>query len=156
MIFIKVDQEDSDTMNQEVIDCESPFDEVTENGTTITSTNYPSNYENSQDCQATIRFASDEIVRITFEAFDVEEHDDCIYDYLEIHDGDGTSSPSIGSKLCGTGPLGNTLHSTGNVMTLHFHSDYSGAETGFKALVRVIKGKLICQIFENKDNFDCL
>ena len=38
----------------------------------------------------------------------------------------------IGSKLCGTSPAGTTLKSTGNVMTLHFHTDRSTVESGFR------------------------
>ena len=56
----------------------------------------------------------------------------CQYGYLTIHDGESTDSPLIGSKLCGTSPSGTTITSTGNAMTLHFHSDYFGTKTGFR------------------------
>jgi len=114
------------------IDCDSPFDEVTDSGTTITSPNYPSNYDNRKDCQVTIRFAADQIVSITLEAFNVESHSTCVWDYLAVHDGDSTSSNLIGSKLCGTDPAGSTIQSTGNTMTLHFHTDGSVTRSGFK------------------------
>ena len=56
----------------------------------------------------------------------------CKYDYLAIHDGNDTDSPMIGPKLCGTSPAGTTLKSTGNVMTLHFHTDNTGVRSGFR------------------------
>ena len=122
------------------IDCDSPFDEVTDSGTTITSPNYPSNYDNGKDCQVTIRFAADQIVLITLEAFDVESESTCRYDYLAVHDGDSTSSNLIGSKLCGTDHVGSTIKSTGNTMTLHFHTDSSETRSGFK--INVVSGKI--------------
>ena len=171
------------------IDCESPFEEVTVNGTTITSTNYPNNYNNNQDCQVTIRFAPDQIVAIYFKALDVEADEGCLDDYLLVHDGDSTSSPLIvtdstenDGKVCnriqagehfGTnikcergvcratkekywqgkkieGPLyltnrkgvvGTTKKSTGNVMTLHFVTNYQHTGTGFEILAYIDTGK---------------
>lgn len=114
------------------IDCSSPFNEVTTTGTAITSPNYPSNYNNGNDCQVTIRFAAEQIVSITLESFDVESHSSCGWDYLAIHDGDSTNSPFIGSKLCGSSHSGTTIQSTGNSMTLHFHTDGSVTRPGFK------------------------
>lgn len=127
----------------EAIDCDSTFDEVTKDGTIITSPNYPSAYTNSLDCEITIRFASDETVRIILQEFDVELHRDCDNDYLSAHDGSDTNSPMIGFKMCGTSPEGLVIDSTGNVMTLNFHSDSSQTKTGFKAYAHAVKGKYI-------------
>ena len=129
-----------------VIDCESPFDEVTEIGTPITSPNYPSDYYALRDCQITIRFASDEIVSVTLQEFDVESHSTCKYDYLTAYDGrDINTWNQIGSKMCGSRPEGMIINSTRNIMTLHFHSDHTGSGSGFKAYANAIKGKLIFQ-----------
>ena len=109
---------------------------MTVDGSTITSPDYGSfnGYGKNKDCRVTIRFATDHMVAIRFEKFDVEHNrTNCGFDYLAVHDGDSTGSPMIGSKLCGTSPLGTTLQSTGNVMTLHFHSDgFGGKYGGFK------------------------
>ena len=69
---------------------------------------------------------------ITLEEFDVESNSACSWDYLAVYDGDSTSSPLIGSKLCGTSHNGTTIQSTGNTMTLHFHTDGSVIRRGFK------------------------
>ena len=119
------------------IDCDSPFDEVVTAGTTILSPNHPSNYENSKDCQITIR--SSERVRIRFEAFNIESHSTCAWDWLEVRDGDGTSSsPIIGSKLCGT-DIPAPIESSGDSITLVFHSDSSVQRSGFKILTEIGK-----------------
>ena len=101
-------------------------------GTTITSPNYPNDYGNHRDCQVSIRFSGNQTVTIRLEAFNVESHSTCTWDYLAVHDGDSTSSSLIGSKLCGTSHEGSTIQSTGNTMTLHFHTDGSVTRSGFK------------------------
>ena len=122
------------------IDCDSPFDEVTIPKTKIISPNYPNDYDNSKNCQTTIRFAVDQVVYITFEAFAVEAHSTCYFDYLEIHDGDTISSPILGSKLCGIGThVGTTIQSTGNAMTILFSTDSSATEGGFKLVANAGK-----------------
>ena len=127
------------------IDCESPFEEVTVIGTTITSPNYPNDYFNLKDCLVTIRFAVDKIVAIRFEKFNVhietrsnEGTPSCHYDYLAVHDGNlvDFGKPSgrgpLISKLCGTSPAGTMIASSGNKMTLHFHTDENLVRSGFK------------------------
>ena len=101
------------------------------------SPNYPNNYENNKDCQITIRFAPDQAVAIIFEVLDVmsDNTGDCHYDYLAVHDGDSISSPMIGPRLCVTSPAGTKLKSTGNVMTLHFHTSSAVVGSGFKSYV---------------------
>ena len=114
------------------IDCSSPFDEVTTPGTSIMSPNYPNNYGSGQDCQVTIRFAGSPTVLIEFDPlYNIESHSSCSYDYLEVRDGPSASSSLIGSKHCGaTAPA--PIQSTGNSMTLIFHTDSSFQKAGFK------------------------
>ena len=118
------------------IDCESPFDEVTIPGSTITSPNYPNNYDNSENCQLMIRFATNAIVSLTFEEFNTES---CC-DYLYLHEGSSISSPMIGSKLSGTSPARTKINSTGNTINLRFYSDGSVTRTGFKIYADAIIG----------------
>lgn len=51
----------------------------------------------------------------------LERHDTCSYDYLEIRDGDSETSPLIG-QFCGY-DLPDDLKSTGNSLLLKFISD---------------------------------
>ena len=52
-------------------------------------------------------------------------------DYVAVYDGDSITSPPIG-YLCDEITNGTLLQSTGNVMTLHFHTDDSGVNGGFR------------------------
>ena len=122
-----------------IIDCNSPFDEViTTPGTVIISPNHPNNYDNNRDCQITIHFS--ERVRILFEAFNIESHSSCAYDYLEVRDGDSSTSDLIGSKLCGTSIPG-AMESSGSTMTLILHTDYSVVRSGFKITTELGKNE---------------
>ena len=122
------------------IDCSSPFDEVTTPGTPVISPNHPGNYESNKVCQLTIRFS--ERVRIRFEAFNIESHSSCRYDYLEVRDGESSSSNLIGSRLCGT-TIPEAVESSGSSMTLIFHSDSSVERSGFRLIAEVGKHSLI-------------
>ena len=114
-----------------VIDCDSPFDEVIAPGARIISPNHPGDYENNKDCQITIR--SSVRVRIRFEAFNIETHNSCAYDYIEVRDGDSANSNLIGPKLCGT-TLPEPIESSGSSLTLIFHTDHNTVRTGFRII----------------------
>ena len=64
--------------------------------------------------------------------YEIENHSSCNYDYIEVRDGPSLDSNIIGNeRLCGpTAPT--PIKSTGNTMTLLFHTDYSVTKTGFK------------------------
>ena len=124
----------------EVNICDSQAAQViTVPGTTIISPNHPGDYQNNLDCQVSIQLS--ERVRIRFEAFNVESHTSCRYDYLEVRDGDSSSSSMIGSKLCGD-LIPDAIESTGSSMTLVFHTDSSAIRTGFRIVVELGKNRL--------------
>ena len=112
--------------------------EINKPGTEIATPNYPNNYDNSQDCTLTIRFSATQIVSITFEAFEVEDG----WDYLKVFDSNNTYEAQIGSTLDGDTddvPVGTTIQSTGNVMTLRFKSDSAVNKAGFKIIANAGK-----------------
>ena len=74
-----------------------------------------------------------------FEEFAVENDSTCDYDWLEVHDGGSPDSEMIGEKLCGNDVPG-PIESTGNSMTLVFHSDRNKEYRGFK--IKTDPGKL--------------
>ena len=125
------------------IDCDSPYDtEVSIPGITIVSPNYPSNYDNYQDCNITLRFAQGQKISLQFLAFEIEPQSDCLFDYLNIYDGPNSSSSLIGSKLCGQ-TIPDSVKSTGNTMHIHFHTDFSVTRSGFKILAEISKSNYI-------------
>ena len=129
------------------IDCQSPYDEITIPEIAITSPNFPNNYDSNKDCQLKIRFSPNQKVSIKFDAFDVEPHSTCQYDFLAIYDGETTDSPILATKFCGANSAGTSLQSTGNTMTLHFHTDSSVTKSGFKIKVSISSGGKKQRIF---------
>ena len=117
-----------------IIDCKSRYNEITNPGIIITTPNHPGNYENNQICQVKIRFSGR--VRIRFEKFDVETASSCRYDFLEVRDGDSSTSNQIGSKLCGNN-IPNPIESSTSSMTLIFHTDGSVVRSGFKIVTEL-------------------
>ena len=108
------------------------------------SPNHPRGYGNDKNCQITIKFDASQMVLITIEDFSVEFGDpSCPYDYLAIFDGDTTTSSMIGQRLCGERLNVTTYQSTGNAMTLQFHTDASETRKGFKIFVDSVKSNYI-------------
>jgi len=101
----------------------------------ITSPNYPSNYDNDQECMYLIEGAPGSTIELTFVDFDIEIENLCRYDAVEVRKDDINS---VGEKFCG-----NTLPavqiSSGNQMLVSFTSDYSVTGHGFRATY-VIQG----------------
>ena len=66
----------------------------------------------------------------------MEEHESgaCIYDYVDV------SFDSFSWKYCGHN-ISKTLVSSGTSMTVRFHSDNLGAETGFLAKWEEVAGE---------------
>ncbi|XP_015770167.1 PREDICTED: tolloid-like protein 2 isoform X1 [Acropora digitifera] len=84
-------------------------------------------------------------IQIKFESFELEQSDDCQNDYLEIREAyfedrnnpikiQGVFGAVLEKPKCGTDSPGE-IHSAGNMVWVHFHSDRNPATTskGFKA-----------------------
>ena len=59
----------------------------------------------------------------------MERHTNCVYDYIDVHDGSTKNSPKIG-RYCNENPR--TVESTGRKLFLHFHSDSQENRNGFR------------------------
>ena len=68
----------------------------------------------------------------------IESHDDCVYDYLEIRDGPDPTSKELG-RFCGY-KIPEDVKSTGNTLYVKFVSDGSVQKLGFAA--SFVKGSL--------------
>ena len=68
---------------------------------------------------------------LTFQAFEIERHDSCAYDYLEIRDGFTEDSALIG-HFCGY-EKPDDVKSSSNRMWMKFVSDGSINKAGFAA-----------------------
>lgn len=71
-----------------------------ENGGQLESPNYPLEYLPNKECIWRITVQEDHQVALKFQSFEVENHDNCVYDYVEVRDGDSPDSRLIG-VFCG-------------------------------------------------------
>ncbi|XP_041418642.1 adhesion G-protein coupled receptor G6 isoform X13 [Xenopus laevis] len=93
----------------------------------VTSPCYSQLYPNNQDCKWILQAPRGFIIQLTFVDFDVEEAQNCVYDYVSISNGETTT------KYCGVTARGLTYNSTGNMMNISFFSDFSIQRKGFNA-----------------------
>jgi len=66
-----------------------------------------------------------------FNDFDLEHHDECMYDHVKIYDGDDASDRSLG-RYCGS-RIPDPIISSSNRMYMVFYSDASLQKKGFRA-----------------------
>ncbi|XP_076455410.1 uncharacterized protein LOC143289997 isoform X2 [Babylonia areolata] len=97
---------------------------------TIRSPNFPGNYASNHNCTFIITAPAGFQITINFTDFDLEYHRRCLYDFVEIRDGD-ENSPLIGRFCSSTLPP--RSRTFGNQMWLRFFSDGSVTMRGFQA-----------------------
>lgn len=70
-------------------------------------------------------------IKLIFDQFDLEGHQDCAYDNVAVFDGEKVDDPALG-RFCGSRrPL--TLVSSFNMLYLLFRSDATNEKRGFNA-----------------------
>ncbi|MGH0137684.1 UNVERIFIED_CONTAM: hypothetical protein FKN15_021797 [Acipenser sinensis] len=94
----------------------------------IFSPNYPNLYPNNKDCQW--RISATSRVELIFQSLDVEYSVNCLWDYIEVHDGPSIDSRTVGPRLCGS-YTPKPLTSSGKDLLIMFHSDENMASKGF-------------------------
>ncbi|CAG9862752.1 unnamed protein product [Phyllotreta striolata] len=99
----------------------------------LESPNYPDEYRENIECIWKLTVPKTYQVALRFQSFDLENHDNCAYDYLEIRDGIDSNSPVTG-VYCGH-KIPSEIISTSNEMTIRFLSDGSVQKTGFSAVI---------------------
>uniref|UniRef100_A0A803WAR0 Metalloendopeptidase n=1 Tax=Ficedula albicollis TaxID=59894 RepID=A0A803WAR0_FICAL len=105
--------------------------EIHKNEGQIQSPNYPDDYRPMKECVWKITVSENYNVGLTFQAFEIERHDNCAYDYLEIRDGTNENSPLIG-HFCGYDKP-EDIRSTSNTLWMKFVSDGTVNKAGFAA-----------------------
>ncbi|XP_069800553.1 bone morphogenetic protein 1 [Dendropsophus ebraccatus] len=103
--------------------------DVTKDEGHIQSPNYPDDYRPNKDCKWKLRVAEGYNIGIVFQSFEIERHDSCAYDFMEIRDGDSETSPLIG-RYCGYDKP-DDFKSSGNKLFIRFVSDGSINKAGF-------------------------
>ncbi|XP_065201859.1 protein tolkin-like isoform X3 [Planococcus citri] len=105
--------------------------EITAPRGTIMSPNYPDFYPSKKDCIWHFITTPGHRIKLTFDTFEIEAHQDCSYDHVAIYDGDSTDSLMI-SRYCGSKPP-HPIISTANQLYMVFKSDSSVQKQGFSA-----------------------
>ncbi|XP_071499338.1 blastula protease 10-like [Diadema antillarum] len=104
----------------------------------LTSPNFPYKYDNDEHCRIDIRLEDEDArVRVIFHFFDVEEHQDCTWDFVQISD---NISHRMTDRLCGTLSEPLTWESDSNDVTITFRSDGLVTRTGFYATYESLAG----------------
>ncbi|KAM8873002.1 bone morphogenetic protein 1-like isoform 2-T2 [Synchiropus picturatus] len=103
--------------------------EVKRDSGQIQSPNYPDDYLSNKQCVWKITVAEGFEVGLSFQSFEMEKHDTCSYDYVEVRDGGSHTSPLIG-RFCGSNKPSDMKSST-NQLWLRFVSDSSVNKAGF-------------------------
>ncbi|XP_049534973.1 tolloid-like protein 2 isoform X2 [Anopheles darlingi] len=102
-----------------------------ESGGRLESPNYPVDYLPNKECIWRITVPKDYQVALKFQSFEVENHDNCIYDYVEVRDGGMSDSRLIG-VFCGY-KIPPDMKSSSNKLFVKFVSDGSVQKAGFSA-----------------------
>ncbi|KAM9538754.1 bone morphogenetic protein 1-like [Salvelinus alpinus] len=105
--------------------------EVNRDNGQIQSPNYPDDYRPNKVCVWKVTVAQDFHVGLSFQSFEIERHDSCAYDYLEVRDGNSESSPLLG-HFCGHDKP-DDIKTSSNQLWMKFVSDGSVNKAGFAA-----------------------
>ncbi|KAI8044617.1 hypothetical protein M5D96_000788 [Drosophila gunungcola] len=97
----------------------------------IDSPNYPLDYMPDKECVWRVTAPENHQVALKFQSFELEKHDGCAYDYVEIRDGNHSDSRLIG-RFCGD-KLPPNIKTRSNQMYIRFVSDASVQKLGFSA-----------------------
>ncbi|KAK2888337.1 bone morphogenetic protein 1-like isoform X1 [Channa argus] len=105
--------------------------EVKQDSGQVHSPNYPDDYHSNKECVWKISVAEGFSVGLSFQSFEIERHDSCSYDYVEVRDGSSENSPLLG-RFCGYDKP-DDIKSSSNQLWLKFASDGSVNKAGFAA-----------------------
>lgn len=115
---------------------------------TISSPNYPGFYLPPLNCVWNFSATPGHQIRIAFQKFELEHHNACSYDHLDIYDGSSAHSTSLG-KFCGPKLLP-LIQATGKQLYMAFKSDSSVQRTGFLATHYTICGGVLKATLEKQ------
>jgi len=101
----------------------------------VKSTNYPANYPDNEDKEYPITVDDGHVVKLTFTDLQIEDHESCAYDWLQVVDGDGTI---LLDRTCGDNKPPQIISKTKTVK-IKFFSDSSKTGKGFRAEYDAVK-----------------
>ena len=111
--------------------------------TTVTSPNYPSEYDDYSDCAWRLSAESGYVVKVVFNDFKLQigeprlVNNPCPYDALTFRDGFSASSSLLGVYCFTVHP--EVIFSTGRYLYIKFSSNYRFVNKGFSISVSAVK-----------------
>uniref|UniRef100_A0A8C4D9G2 Cubilin n=1 Tax=Dicentrarchus labrax TaxID=13489 RepID=A0A8C4D9G2_DICLA len=107
-------------------------DTLTSSSGTITSPGHPTSYPHGANCTWYISVSPGNLVRLSFDSFNLEYHDNCNFDYLEVYDNGTVQTGTKIGRYCGRS-VPPSITSIDSLLTLLFVSDSSLVSEGFSA-----------------------
>ncbi|XP_046963116.1 tolloid-like protein 1 [Vanessa cardui] len=98
---------------------------------TIFSPNYPDTYPSRKDCVWQFSTTPGHRIKLIFNVFELEPHQECTYDHVTIYDGASADEKTLG-RFCGS-KLPHPVVASYNQMYVVFKSDASVQRKGFLA-----------------------
>lgn len=105
--------------------------EITSSYGMLHSPNYPNDYARNVYCYWHFQTVLGHRIQLTFHDFDVESHQECIYDYVAIYDGRSENSSTLGIYCGGREPY--AVIASSNEMFMVLKTDAGLQRKGFKA-----------------------
>ncbi|KAK1165222.1 CUB domain-containing protein 2 [Acipenser oxyrinchus oxyrinchus] len=97
----------------------------------ISSPDYPDNYPNNAECYWTVRVSDHTVVSLVFLDFQLENNEECNFDYVATFDGSAMTDKHLGN-YCGGNKPPDIISSTNQLLVV-FKSDFNIGGRGFKA-----------------------
>ncbi|KAG8183432.1 hypothetical protein JTE90_023188 [Oedothorax gibbosus] len=97
----------------------------------VSSPNFPDHYPSRKECTWTFDTTPGHRIKLVFDSFELEPHQECAYDHVALYDGDSSDSPLLG-RFCGS-KVPHPILSTAHTMLVAFRSDPSVQRNGFRA-----------------------
>ncbi|XP_058017713.1 ovochymase-2 [Ahaetulla prasina] len=98
---------------------------------TVQSMHYPEAYNNLAECQWIVHAPENQVIKLTYEHFELEENEDCSYDSVTVYE--NVEKEKEIARSCGFAVPAPVLSSS-NTMLIQFHSDETETYSGFKAV----------------------
>ncbi|CAL1576609.1 unnamed protein product [Knipowitschia caucasica] len=105
---------------------------MTSSSGVIVSPGHPNGYPHGANCTWFISVAPGNLIRLSFDSFNMEYHTDCNFDYVEIYDNGTVETGTKLGRFCGRSAPP-SITSTDSLLTLLFVSDNSLSVEGFSA-----------------------
>ncbi|CAL1294951.1 unnamed protein product [Larinioides sclopetarius] len=104
----------------------------------VSSPNFPDHYPSRKECTWKFETTPGHRIKLVFDSFELEPHQECAYDHVALYDGESADAPLLG-RFCGS-KVPHPIISTAQTMLMAFRSDPSVQRNGFRATHSTVCG----------------